>query len=875
MAKRHSVLLWRETMNVKARSRAHKTAVLALTFAVMAWMWGGSLVTADADPMRGEPAPVIGQDHPKVPGEVKLFKTAKPVDGMVNTWDITLRAEVKDNSKKSDIVLVGDRSGSMKDDERMAKAKAAAEKFVDSLLASQTDKGTTRIALVSFAEDARTDVELTNDASKLKGAIEKLEADGATFTQGGIKLAREMLEKSKANFKHIVLLSDGEPTKSYALKDPTKDMVKKDIDKGRMENGFTYTFDHKLKVNVTRVAQNPDDFDYGKQIDGGDTMFTRFGRVPEKDAGKWKTRNCTTSRPRHTPSNNVCEQPPSAQANDNYYDHGNSAIAEAGIARTAGNSVWTIALSTDEQGEAVLKAVANPDQAFKSDPAHLESIFQKISGNIGAAVKDAKVVDSMGQGFAVQKTGGKPVIQKVIPETSKDTVSLNEQDTLTWNPGALSTPIAQGSDIKYAELTYRVAINDEILTAKKNVDGAYPTNSEATLSYKDADGKQVDGKKFPVPHVKPTLYTIEKKLYDENDREVKTSEKSFKINVAGPWADKNSTETRAVEVRANDETGKLTDLRYKGQYKVEEDNPADYSVTYRLNNGRETDSLEFDPNTYEGQTFKIQVINRPSNGKLAIKKTLVGDAIDKAKSLTYTGTYTCRADNRPTLTGKWTTEGTQWSGTNTASAKLRVDGTAASSAQAVTETPIPVGYKCTVKEDEPKVNEKFYTSSVATGGDVTIERAKTATVTVTNTLNKKPGSISWKKVDADTGALLGGSEWTLIGPDEKTTRDIMQANNGEFKVENLEWGTYKLVEKLAPAGYLLDETQRTITIGDFDGENDVLDGDLGSIGNTKVVAPNIPLTGGISRDAYVYAGLMTLVVGLAVTGAYSVRRKSN
>ncbi|MEW6906564.1 VWA domain-containing protein [Trueperella pyogenes] len=862
-------------MNVKARSRAHKTAVLALTFAVMAWMWGGSLVTADADPMRGEPAPVIGQDHPKEPGEVKLFKTAKPVDGMVNTWDITLRAEVKDNSKKSDIVLVGDRSGSMTEEERMAKAKAAAEKFVDSLLASQTDKGTTRIALVSFAGDARTDVELTNDASKLKGAIEKLEADGATFTQGGIKLAREMLEKSKANFKHIVLLSDGEPTKSYALKDPTKDMVKKDIDKGRMENGFTYTFDHKLKVNVTRVAQNPDDFDYGKQIDGGDTMFTRFGRVPEKDAGKWKTRNCTTSRPRHTPSNNVCEQPPSAQANDNYYDHGNSAIAEAGIARTAGNSVWTIALSTDEQGEAVLKEMANPGQALKSDPAHLESIFQKISGNIGAAVKDAKVVDSMGQGFAVQKSGGKPVIQKAVPEVSKDTVSLDEQGTLTWSPGALSTPIAPGSDIKYAELTYRVAINDEILTAKKNVEGAYPTNSEATLSYKDADGKQVDGQKFPVPYVKPTLYTIEKKLYDENGREVETPEKSFKINVAGPWADKNSAETRAVEVRANAETGKLTDLRYKGQYKVEEDNPADYSVTYRLNGGRETDSLEFDPNTYEGQTFKIQVINRPFNGKLAIKKTLVGDAIDKAKSLTYTGTYTCRADNRPTLTGKWTTEGTQWSGTNTASAKLRVDGTAASSAQAVTETPIPVGYKCTVKEDEPKVNEKFYTSSVATGGDVTIERAKTATVTVTNTLNKKPGSISWKKVDADTGALLPGSEWTLIGPDEKTTRDIMQANNGEFKVENLEWGTYKLVEKLAPAGYLLDETQRTITIGDFDGENDVLDGDLGSIGNTKVVAPNIPLTGGISRDAYVYAGLMTLVVGLAVTGAYSVRRKSN
>ena len=42
-----------------------------------------------------------------------LFKQAKPVTGMVNTWDITLRIEGKDKPITSDIILVMDTSRSM------------------------------------------------------------------------------------------------------------------------------------------------------------------------------------------------------------------------------------------------------------------------------------------------------------------------------------------------------------------------------------------------------------------------------------------------------------------------------------------------------------------------------------------------------------------------------------------------------------------------------------------------------------------------------------------------------------------------------------------------------------------------------------------
>lgn len=71
---------------------------------------------------------------PTNPGQVTTSKTATPVPGMVNTWDITVRIEGKDTQKTSDIVLVIDTSGSMNDNNRITAAKNAAKSFVETLL---------------------------------------------------------------------------------------------------------------------------------------------------------------------------------------------------------------------------------------------------------------------------------------------------------------------------------------------------------------------------------------------------------------------------------------------------------------------------------------------------------------------------------------------------------------------------------------------------------------------------------------------------------------------------------------------------------------------------------------------------------------------
>ena len=51
-------------------------------------------------------------------GTAKVIKTAKPVVGELNTWDIKVRVEYKDKMVPTDTVITLDRSGSMMDGER-------------------------------------------------------------------------------------------------------------------------------------------------------------------------------------------------------------------------------------------------------------------------------------------------------------------------------------------------------------------------------------------------------------------------------------------------------------------------------------------------------------------------------------------------------------------------------------------------------------------------------------------------------------------------------------------------------------------------------------------------------------------------------------
>ncbi|MFJ4164506.1 SpaA isopeptide-forming pilin-related protein [Microbacterium sp. NPDC089698] len=157
-----------------------------------------------------------------------------------------------------------------------------------------------------------------------------------------------------------------------------------------------------------------------------------------------------------------------------------------------------------------------------------------------------------------------------------------------------------------------------------------------------------------------------------------------------------------------------------------------------------------------------------------------------------------------------------------------------------------------------------------------------ASVACTYVNQPTAGTISWQKVDAaSTAHYLAGSEWTLRGPGASgptiTVKDCTatpctgtndtDARAGYLTVGGLAWGVYTLTETKAPAGYLLDTTARTVTIG-----AGALTASLGAIKNTQQTVPAIPLTGGLGADAYLIAGVLLAALALALASLQFWRR---
>ena len=143
------------------------------------------------------------------------------------------------------------------------------------------------------------------------------------------------------------------------------------------------------------------------------------------------------------------------------------------------------------------------------------------------------------------------------------------------------------------------------------------------------------------------------------------------------------------------------------------------------------------------------------------------------------------------------------------------------------------------------------------------------------------GSAGWTKVDG-SGTLLAGSEWSLTGPDGESIAiedciatdadECLEADQhpgaGVFVINDLEWGSYTLVETKAPPGFVLDGTERHFTIGV--GDDATLAADLDAIENLPHDGPELPLTGGIGRDQIILAGA---VVALLAAVGYAARRR--
>ena len=93
---------------------------------------------------------------------------------------------------------------------------------------------------------------------------------------------------------------------------------------------------------------------------------------------------------------------------------------------------------------------------------------------------------------------------------------------------------------------------------------------------------------------------------------------------------------------------------------------------------------------------------------------------------------------------------------------------------------------------------------------ISLEQGKTYTLTIENT--KKPGLLI-KKVDAQTSKPLAGASFKVTRGDGSVVREnVVSDVDGIVHLAELDTGTYIITETIAPSGYVIDDTPKTVEL---------------------------------------------------------------
>lgn len=135
------------------------------------------------------------------PGDFTVRENGTPVKGAR-----VLR--LAETERQVGVVLVIDVSGSMRANDKIAQARAAARQFIDQKEPNQL------VAIVAFSDRPRVLVNFTGDQAPLAAAIDQLQASGETALYDGVNVATVLLAERPELQPNILVLSDGEDTVS-------------------------------------------------------------------------------------------------------------------------------------------------------------------------------------------------------------------------------------------------------------------------------------------------------------------------------------------------------------------------------------------------------------------------------------------------------------------------------------------------------------------------------------------------------------------------------------------------------------------------------------------------------------------------------------
>lgn len=429
-------------------------------------------------------------------GAIQLSKSAAAVEGKENTWEVTLGIQGKNYKTTSDVVLVIDNSNSMYDNSRMAKTKAAANAFVDTLL---TEESTTRIALVVYnLEETHTGFYTYAGKESLKSqinAITQNQSDGGTFTQLGLHTARTLLNsaESTGQNKNIVLLSDGEPTKAYEFvaKNPTYTGCESwHVISGHHGGTFkAETFEPNYSLTLGD----------GRTNDFGTYSYNAIARSVICDKGVKSDIDCNYYK--DSSGNWVYT------TNKVGTDLGVPTMWEAEQATAEGTTVYTVAFQAGTDGERVLKACAtNPTKGFFAISSStnietaLKDAFTSIAGSISIAARAGSVADTMGDKVQLVFKDAAPIITTDMAVYAAGNADVYiSQGTASYDSAAraIHWTVGNVSEQDKPVMKYRVTIKSG---CNPSTGETLLTNEQATFSYIDYLGRNAEAE-FPKPEV--------------------------------------------------------------------------------------------------------------------------------------------------------------------------------------------------------------------------------------------------------------------------------------------------------------------------------------------------------------------------------------
>ncbi len=358
------------------------------------------------------------------------------------------------------IVMVLDYSGSMDDEGKIDELKQKAKAFVDQMLALQGD---IQIAVVTFSSTAVSNP-FSSNATTLKNKIQNTYTGVATNIQDGIRKGQALLNTVVADNEIMVVLSDGEPNRSY---------------KGTAGGPFTPA-DTALNYDGATWPTVITAFDYSHLLNAN-YNYNLPNNGSDKDyqiGSAWIT------------------------------NHGFGTVSEALLAKKAGTTIYSVGFDMGATSNAakVMKSVASSNSKFFMASDDLTVAFETIGTSIieQAAGEGAVVTDPMGFNtdvaggnnyqFKALIDGSHPVVHTEPSGMTSSVTYDSPTDTFNW---VLTT-----GDIKEGTytLTYYVQIQD--LNGNgvgDNVDDVL-TNDQAVLSYTDAAGSPQS-----IPFEDPTL----------------------------------------------------------------------------------------------------------------------------------------------------------------------------------------------------------------------------------------------------------------------------------------------------------------------------------------------------------------------------------